>query len=297
MKTRPIILTMAAAIAITACSANTGSSFTPCQRRADDGPIDGAQHGPQRRDVDGAHPWRRARQPAAVVTDSPAADLRTTLDLKLGEHIILASRRPSAALGGRNDEFAAYGGLLNTNGTDLGAMIGTVYGQEAEDAFNSIWSAHNGFFVDYTTGVATDDQAMQDKAVEDLTTIYVPAVLALHRRRDRPARWTPSPASSPTTCSRPRPSSTPRPPGTGTRPTTAIRDRLRPHADDRRRARAGAIVGPAPGQSPATPTNAGVDFRVALNQLLQEHLYLATLRDRRRARRPRPTSSPPPAPR
>jgi hypothetical protein len=53
-------------------------------------------------------------------------------------------------------------------------MIGSVYGQEAQDAFNLIWSAHNGFFVDYTTGVATDDQAKQDKAVEDLTTIYVP---------------------------------------------------------------------------------------------------------------------------
>ena len=41
-------------------------------------------------------------------------------------------------------------------------MIGSVYGPEAEDAFNTLWSAHNGFFVDYTTGVATDDQAKKD---------------------------------------------------------------------------------------------------------------------------------------
>ena len=40
--------------------------------------------------------------------------------------------------------------------------------------FNKIWSAHNGFFVDYTTGVATKDQAKMDKAVQDLTTVYVP---------------------------------------------------------------------------------------------------------------------------
>src|SRR5688500_6949627 len=40
--------------------------------------------------------------------------------------------------------------------------------------WNRIWSAHNGFFVDYTTGVATDDQAVKDQAVEDLTTVYVP---------------------------------------------------------------------------------------------------------------------------
>ena len=53
-------------------------------------------------------------------------------------------------------------------------MIGSVYGDAAKDQFNQIWSAHNGFFVDYTTGVAKKDKAMQDKAVQDLTTIYVP---------------------------------------------------------------------------------------------------------------------------
>ena len=110
--------------------------------------------------------------------------------------------------------------------------------QEAEDAFNAIWSAHNGFFVDYTTGVATKDKAMQDKAVEDLTDDLRPGLRGLHRRRDRACRRTRSPSSSPTTCSRPRRSSTPRPRVTGPPPTPAIRDRLRPHADDRRRARA-----------------------------------------------------------
>ena len=111
---------------------------------------------------------------AVPMTDSAAADLRTKLDLALGEHIILASKATGAALGGRNDEFAAYGALLNTNGTDIGAMIGAAYGDAAKDAFNKIWSAHNGFFVDYTTGVATKDQAKIDKAVQDLTTVYVP---------------------------------------------------------------------------------------------------------------------------
>jgi len=104
-----------------------------------------------------------------IVTDSPAADLRIKLDLALGEHIILASKATGAALGGRDEEFAAYGDLLNKNGTDLGDMIGAAFGPEAADAFNKIWSAHNGFFVDYTVGVAKKDQAMQDKAVKDLT--------------------------------------------------------------------------------------------------------------------------------
>ena len=53
-------------------------------------------------------------------------------------------------------------------------MIGAVYGAGAGKTFNQIWSAHNGFFVDYTTGVATKNQTKMDKAVSDLTTVYLP---------------------------------------------------------------------------------------------------------------------------
>ena len=44
----------------------------------------------------------------SVATDTAAADLRTKLNLALGEHIIFASKATGAALGGRTDEFAAY---------------------------------------------------------------------------------------------------------------------------------------------------------------------------------------------
>ena len=110
--------------------------------------------------------------------NSAAATLRTDLNYLLGEHQILTFKATGAALGGRQEQFDAYGALLNTNGTDLGSAIGGIYGQDAEDEWNRIWSAHNGFFVDYTTGVATDDMAMQDQAVSDLTTIYVPEFAA-----------------------------------------------------------------------------------------------------------------------
>ena len=106
--------------------------------------------------------------------DSAAADLRTNLNLKLGEHQILAAKATGAALGGREAEFQAYGALLNENGAEIGAMVGAAYGDSAKNEFNRIWSAHNGFFVDYTVGVATEDKAKQDKAVADLTGTYVP---------------------------------------------------------------------------------------------------------------------------
>lgn len=95
--------------------------------------------------------------PASVTTE--AANLRADLDFLLGEHLLLAAKATGAALGGRAPEFQAYANLLNTNGTDLGSAIGSLYGDAARDEWNRIWSAHNGFFVDYTTGVATKDQA------------------------------------------------------------------------------------------------------------------------------------------
>ncbi len=211
---------------------------------------------------------------AGVMTDSAAADLRTKLDLALGEHIILAAKATDAALGGRSDEFAAYGGLLNTNGTDIGAMLGSVYGAGAKDAFNAIWSAHNGFFVDYTTGVATQDQAKIDKAVSDLTTIYVPQftdfivgatglpkdavtqlttehVLQTKAIVDAQAKgdWTAAYANLRIAYAH----------------MQMIGDALAP-----------AIAAKFPDTFTGEAVNKGVDLRVGLNQLLQEHLYLAS---------------------
>ena len=169
MKFRPIILTAAAAVVFAACS-STGATSKPASAAPSVAPGAGGSMAPS--DAMSTAPSGSAS--AGAMTDSAAADLRTKLDLALGEHIVFAAKATEAALGGRTAEFTAYGDLLNKNGTDIGAMIGSVYGQPAADQFNQIWSAHNGFFVDYTTGVATKDQAKQDKAVKDLTTIYLP---------------------------------------------------------------------------------------------------------------------------
>jgi hypothetical protein len=203
---------------------------------------------------------------------SPAANLRTDLNYLLGEHQILAFKATGAALGGRQAEFEAYGSLLNTNGTDLGAAIGSIYGQAAQDEWNRIWSAHNGFFVDYTTGVATDDQAMMDQAVEDLTTIYVPEFSAFLA-------------------------------GATGLPEDAVTDLVTDHvlhtkavvdaqgAGDFAAAYAGIreaylhiseigdALAPAIAEANDIEGDAmtpAVNFRTALNQLLQEHLFLAS---------------------
>jgi hypothetical protein len=210
----------------------------------------------------------------AVAADSQAADLRVTLNLLLSEHLIIASKATGAALGGRADEFEAYGELLNQNGSDMGALIKAAFGDEAETKFNGIWSAHNGFFVDYTQGAAADDQAKQDKAVKDLLETYVPQFAELIS-------------------------------GATGLPQAKLEELTKEHVIstkaivDAQKAenwsatygaiRAGfahmamlgdplaeAIAAKLPNKFPGDNTTKAVSFRVALNELLQEHLYLAS---------------------
>ncbi len=102
---------------------------------------------------------------------SPAADLRVALNRLLAEHASLAmeAMRQGVDTGDLSDpEFAAAAGALGSNTDDLTAAIESVYGADAGDAFRAQWEAHIGFFVDYTVGVATDDQAAKDAALDEL---------------------------------------------------------------------------------------------------------------------------------
>jgi hypothetical protein len=100
--------------------------------------------------------------------NSPASTLRTTLNMALREHAIIAAMATGSALGGREAEFKAAADALDGNSIDIAKAIGTVYGADAEKAFLPLWRKHIGFVVDYTTGLATKDKAKQDKAVADL---------------------------------------------------------------------------------------------------------------------------------
>jgi copper chaperone CopZ len=104
----------------------------------------------------------------AGATDTPAASLRTALNLALREHVYLASAATNAALGGREAEFKAAAGALDANSIAIAKAIGSVYGPDAEKAFLPLWRRHIGMVVDYTVGAASSDRAKQDKAVSEL---------------------------------------------------------------------------------------------------------------------------------
>jgi hypothetical protein len=117
-----------------------------------------------------------------------SVDLRVGLNEKLQEHLYLATFATDAALRSDGaDEFAAAGSALNDNGTDIGAVIGSLYGADAETKFNEIWSAHNGFFVTYTSAVGANDEAMKTQATNALLMQYVPMFASfLHSATDLP---------------------------------------------------------------------------------------------------------------
>jgi len=105
----------------------------------------------------------------SVSIESPATDLRVTLDRLLAEHALLATFAMQKGFGGEKD-FEAIAGALEANTVDLGSAIGSVYGEEAETAFLKLWREHIGFFVDYTLATAKKDEAGQNAARDELAT-------------------------------------------------------------------------------------------------------------------------------
>jgi hypothetical protein len=80
--------------------------------------------------------------------------------------VYLAGITTGEALAGRDFKPAAAALEANTQG--LQDAVASVYGDAGGKQFGDLWRKHIGFFVDYTTGKATKNQAMVDKAMADL---------------------------------------------------------------------------------------------------------------------------------
>jgi hypothetical protein len=104
--------------------------------------------------------------------DSKAADLRTQLDLLLGEHVVVLAKGLSAS--SRTDEYTSYLRLLTSNGNDLAELVRSALGDTAATRFGQIWSAQNDYFVNYTIGLVTHNQAKADAAMSGLVSAFVP---------------------------------------------------------------------------------------------------------------------------
>lgn len=66
------------------------------------------------------------------------------------------------------EDFEQAAGALNANTDDLSAAVASVYGEEGGAAFKEIWSSHIGYFVDYVTATAEEDEEGRQAALAEL---------------------------------------------------------------------------------------------------------------------------------
>ncbi|WP_058309177.1 LPXTG cell wall anchor domain-containing protein [Gracilibacillus massiliensis] len=100
--------------------------------------------------------------------DTPASELRSDLDHLLSEHVYLAIEAMRKGAEGAED-FDASTNALNENTDDLSNAIASVYGDEAGQQFNEMWSNHIGFFVDYVVATGEEDEAGKEEALDNLS--------------------------------------------------------------------------------------------------------------------------------
>ncbi|WP_404469785.1 copper amine oxidase [Sutcliffiella horikoshii] len=115
--------------------------------------------------VASAHDHGAHQHNASVST--PASDLRASLDALLSEHAFLAVVAMQKGIDGAED-FDQAAGALNANTDDLSAAVASVYGEEGGAAFKEIWSSHIGYFVDYVTATAEDNEEGRQQALAEL---------------------------------------------------------------------------------------------------------------------------------
>jgi hypothetical protein len=109
---------------------------------------------------------------AAPATADGASTLRAGLTSLLQEHVYLAGITIETAVDAGGDlespDVQAAAAALDENSVALADAVGSVAGPENGEAFLGLWREHIGFFVDYTLGAATADEAMKEQALTDL---------------------------------------------------------------------------------------------------------------------------------
>jgi hypothetical protein len=104
---------------------------------------------------------------------SQAADVRTRMDLLLGEQVMIVAKESAAAVN-HSDEYTSYASLLGSNAADLSVLVSRAFGNTSGVQFMNIWSAQNGFLVDYAIGVVTHDDDKAKAAMSNLNATFTP---------------------------------------------------------------------------------------------------------------------------
>jgi hypothetical protein len=98
---------------------------------------------------------------------SSTSDLRKDLNIKLAEHISLATEAMRTSYD-NHDSSTPVIDELDKNSQELADIIGEFYGDEPKATFLKLWRDHITFFVNYTISVKNDDKEGKEQALSDL---------------------------------------------------------------------------------------------------------------------------------
>lgn len=104
--------------------------------------------------------------PVAAV-QSDAASTRVALNNALREHVSLGAAGLRAAFDGDPNTEQLLG-TLDENSLEVAGLVGSVYGEDAEESFLSLWRSHIDFFANYTVAAKAGDEEAMQKALDDL---------------------------------------------------------------------------------------------------------------------------------
>ncbi|EZH67513.1 copper amine oxidase [Bacillaceae bacterium JMAK1] len=104
--------------------------------------------------------------------NTPAIELRGTLDHLLSEHFALAVLSMQKQYDGDEGAQAAQE-ALEQNAADMKPAIASLYGDEGAEEFDRIFSAHNDYTAEYVQAVKDEDTAAQEEASAMLDSFYV----------------------------------------------------------------------------------------------------------------------------
>ena len=100
-------------------------------------------------------------------TEISAGDLRVALNNALREHVELAGVSLRNVFTESPDTGAAVA-ALDANSVEVAGLVGSVYGEDAEESFLDLWRAHITFFANYTAAARDGDTEKMDEAKVDL---------------------------------------------------------------------------------------------------------------------------------
>lgn len=157
-------LGLAAALALSGCSASSETPATPDASTTSEAPA--ATTEPTATETEDMS--------SEMVTDtvnSDGATLRASLTALLSDHVYLAAAALDQAVTDGGDlttaDVEAAVATLDKNTVEIAALVGSAY-PDAEQPFLDSWRSHIPYFVDYTIAKATDDQAGMDEATAGL---------------------------------------------------------------------------------------------------------------------------------